>query len=144
MLSVLTFRSGVIFIKEQSYSTFQSQVAGNLFRHSSILDLMTKNNESLSRIQRAIARAVTECGCITIHASKQQFPNGNSLATLPNYSNSHLDGALCDQCLDVMKNELGNHLFYLSSICNALKISMDQVIKEESSRLSTLGVYTLR
>lgn len=42
-----------------------------------------------------------------------------------------------------MKHELGKHLFYMSALCNLLDISLDDVVKQESSRCDTLGIFNL-
>jgi len=57
--------------KENGNVTFQKSVDQFLIQHRSILDLMTKYQESNSRVNRAIAKAVTQCGCIKIKAKKQ-------------------------------------------------------------------------
>ena len=62
--------------------SLQDEVKHSLVRHKSILDIMTKLQEYNSRINRAIAKSVTSCGCIEMHAKKQEFeqlPNRNSL-----------------------------------------------------------------
>jgi hypothetical protein len=49
-------------------SDFQAIVQENLVRHYSILDLVSKFQESNARVNRAIFRAVTDCGCIEIRS----------------------------------------------------------------------------
>ena len=61
-------------MKDIIFDSFQNDVSESLLRHKSILDIMTKYTESSSRINRAVAKAVTNCGCIEIIASKQPLP----------------------------------------------------------------------
>ncbi len=51
---------------------FQDTVDDYLVRHRSILDVMSKLAESNARVNRAVTKAVTTCGCIGIEASKQE------------------------------------------------------------------------
>ena len=50
---------------------FQESVSELLIRHKSILDIMTKLEEAQSRVNRAVAKAVTNCGCIKVNGRKQ-------------------------------------------------------------------------
>ncbi len=52
---------------------FQNEVSKSLIRHKSILDIMTKLDEYNARINRAVAKSVTSCGCISIDAKKQNL-----------------------------------------------------------------------
>ena len=53
-------------MKETSCQDFQANVEKYLIRHRSVLDIMSKYQESTARVNRALAKAVTECGCISI------------------------------------------------------------------------------
>ena len=53
-------------MKDIIFDDFQNSVNDSLLRHKSILDLITKYSESCSRVNRAIAKSVTNCGCLTI------------------------------------------------------------------------------
>ena len=55
-------------MKDIIFNNFQDSVDNCLIRHRSILDVLTKYTESSSRINRCIAKAVTNCGCIQISA----------------------------------------------------------------------------
>ena len=101
-------------MKDIIFDSFQNDVSESLLRHKSILDILTKYTESSCRINRAVAKAVTNCGCIEINAKKQCLPNDdNSLEDLSNCLKTHLDGCLCDNCREVIEREIGNNLFYL-------------------------------
>ena len=52
---------------------FQDQASQALIRHKSILDIMAKVDQYSSRINRAVVKSATSCGCIEIHATKQNF-----------------------------------------------------------------------
>lgn len=124
--------------------TFQQQVDEYLIRHRSILDVLSKLQESTARISRAIAKAVTSCGCIAIDASKQQYPADVSLSDVRPYLNTHLTGALCERCREAIETEIGSELFYTAGLCNLLNLDLDAIQNKEYSRLRTLGIFALK
>lgn len=129
--------------KENGNVTFQKSVDQFLIQHRSILDLMTKYQESNSRVNRAIAKAVTQCGCIKIQAKKQTIPSNTKLIEIHKFMDAHIEGSLCDSCKEIIETELGSSLFYSTAICNTLNLDFDEIIKKEEERISTLGIYNL-
>ncbi|MEN3190667.1 MAG: DUF1573 domain-containing protein, partial [Atribacterota bacterium] len=91
---------------------FQKSVDRFLVQHRSILDVMTKYQESNSRVNRAIAKAVTQCGCINIKAKKQVIPSNTKLMEIQKFMDNHLEGSLCENCKEIIETELGSNLFY--------------------------------
>jgi hypothetical protein len=130
-------------MKETS-PTFQAQVDEYLLRHRSVLDVLTKLQESTARVNRAIAKAVTTCGCISITATKQQFPADVGLSDIRQYLQTHLDGKLCDRCTEAVESEIGSELFYIAALCNILDLDLEAIRKKEHSRIKTLGIYNLK
>jgi hypothetical protein len=133
----------LIMNKENGNITFQKSVDQFLIQHRSILDLMTKYQESNARVNRAIAKAVTQCGCIKIKANKQTIPSNTKLTEIYKFMDTHIDGSLCDNCKEIIETELGSSLFYATAICNVLNLDFDEVIRKEEERISTLGIYNL-
>ena len=132
-------------MKDIIFDSFQNDVSESLLRHKSILDVLTKYTESSSRINRAVAKAVTNCGCIEVNAKKQCLPNeDNSLEDLSKCLKTHVDGCLCENCREVIEREIGNNLFYLTSLCNILDINLYDVLLKESDKITTLGKFTFR
>ncbi len=131
-------------MKDIIFDNFQDSVNQSLLRHRSILDIITKYSESNSRVNRAIAKSVTSCGCIKIDASKQNISNDDSIDNLCNSLSNHLNGQLCDNCREVIEREMGNNLFYLTSLCNALDISLYDILIKENDKINTLGKFTFR
>ena len=76
---------------------FQESVSQLLIKHKSILDVLTKQQESITRVNRAIIKAVTSCGCIQIEAAKQYFGEDVSLESIHDVLDNHLRGQLCEQ-----------------------------------------------
>lgn len=136
-------RKKVTNINDSICEDFQNQVSKVLVRHKSILDIMTKLDEYNSRINRAVAKSVTNCGCISINAKKQDFSN-MSFEEMASKGESHVEGKLCDNCKDVLEEEIGSYLFYLTSLCNSLDIDLSTVIEKEHDRIKTLGIYSLK
>ena len=132
-------------MKDIIFDSFQNDVSESLLRHKSILDVLTKYTESSCRINRAVAKAVTNCGCIEINAKKQCLPTeDNSLEDLSTCLKTHIDGCLCESCREVIEREIGNNLFYLTSLCNTLDINLYDVLLKESDKVNTLGKFTFR
>lgn len=122
---------------------FQVEIPNVLARHKSILDVMTKSEEYNARTNRAIAKSVTECGCISISASKQEF-GSDSLQDMLENAQSHIQGSLCEGCKDVLEEEIGTHLFYLTSLCEILGLELHSILEKQYDRIKTLGIYSLK
>ncbi|KAA8995987.1 DUF1573 domain-containing protein [Paenibacillus spiritus] len=122
---------------------FQDQVAELLLRHRSLLDVLSKNGQSSASVNRAVVKAITECGCIQLHATKQVFEPGDSLEQAKEHAGTHVEGELCENCREVVGSELGRELFYMSALCNLLGIRMDEVVAKESQKCATLGLFNM-
>lgn len=122
---------------------FQDSVSQLLIKHKSILDVLTKQQESVTRVNRAIVKAVTSCGCIEIHALKQEIGDEISIENIHDVLDNHLNGKLCDQCHDIVEQEIGNHMFYLTALCNLLDLNLAEVILKEEKKIKTLGIYNM-
>lgn len=127
----------------QSLQSFQEQVSELLLRHRSLLDVLSKNGQSSASVNRAVAKAITECGCIELHATKQSFEPGMDLKDAKELAHKHVNGKLCENCREAISSELGRNLFYMSALCNLLDINMDEVVEKESKKCSTLGLFNL-
>ena len=130
-------------MKDTIFDEFQNSVPQLLIRHKSILDVMTKYQESNARVNRALAKAVTNCGCLKIDAKKQRTPSDTSLRELPEYKDSHIRGVLCESCRDVIETELGANLFYIAAVCSLLDMDMYNVMLKEYKKIKTLGIYSM-
>lgn len=134
-------------MKDIIFDDFQNSVDESLLRHKSLIDIMTKLGESQSRINRALAKSITRCGCIELHAKKQHIPEDEEdidLDTINECLKTHISGKLCDNCRDILEREIGNNLFYLTALCNELDLNMYDILLKEYNKTNTLGKYTLR
>lgn len=122
---------------------FQNAVDECLVRHKSIIDVITKLSESSSRVNRAVAKAVTSCGCVRIQAQRQEYPEEVPLAEMSRHVATHVSGRLCDQCREAVESEIGRNLFYLAALCNLTGLSLVDALIKENERLSALGVYNV-
>jgi len=122
---------------------FQNAVSETLIRHKSILDVLTKFQEATARVNRAVAKAVTSCGCLRINAAKQELPEGLSLQELRERLPCHLEGRLCDACAEALEEEIGNHLYFLAALCNVLDLNVFDILLKEHKKVSTLGVFNI-
>lgn len=131
-------------MKDTALDSFQYAVSELLVRNKSILDEMTKLEDSNARVNRTISKAVTQCGCIKINACKQDYPESMDFETIKKAMRSHLEGSLCPSCRDLLEKDIGRHLFYLTSLCNNLDLNLYDIIIKELDRLNLLGKYSLR
>lgn len=130
-------------MQEKQILSFQAAVDEYLIRHRSILDIMTKYQESAARVNRALAKAVTECGCVTVRAERQQVPSTTAYRDLKNFMQTHVEGEPCANCKEILTKEIGHHLFYLAALCNATHVDLLEVMDEECRNVKTLGLYHL-
>lgn len=134
-------------MKDVIFDDFQNTVNESLLRHRSILDILTKLQESESRINRAVAKSITTCGCIEVDARKNKSiykDDDMGIKELKDSLETHLNGKLCENCRDVIESEIGNNLFYLASLCNLLDLNLYDIFLKEYDKMDTLGKYTLR
>ena len=131
--------------KDNFCGDLQDNISNILVRHKSILDVMTKLEESNSRINRSIAKAVTNCGCINISATKQEMPTNDksTFSESKDCFKEHVDGELCETCKEFVEKEIGNHMFYVGAVCNTLGINLNEAVANELSKVNTLGVFSL-
>lgn len=127
----------------QSLHAFQDQVSELLLRHRSLLDVLSKTGQSGASVNRAVAKAITECGCIEVHAKKQDYELDSSLEDAKAQLDNHVQGSLCENCKEVIMSELGRSLFYMSALCNLLEINLEDVVERESQKCSTLGLFNM-
>ncbi|CVK21720.1 DUF1573 domain-containing protein [Sporomusa sphaeroides] len=124
-------------------SDFQSAVDEYLIRHRSVLDVLTKYQEASARVNRAVAKAVTGCGCVQVAAARQSAPETTTYSELKEHMSSHLVGEPCAQCREIIATEIGHSMFYLAALCNATGLSLHQVMQQEYKNVKTLGAFHL-
>lgn len=122
---------------------FQKHAENLQLRNKSILDIVTKLDEQVSMLNRAVFKSVTHCGCIEINASQQVFLDNLTLEENQENLKTHIEGELCPKCQDKIEEEIGDVLFYLASMCNALDLDLDDIMKQKLRNLKTLGIYNL-
>lgn len=130
-------------MKDILVDQFQYTVQELLFRNKSIIDSITKFQDSNARVNRAIVKAVTQCGCIRIDAKKQDMPEDGDFEEIRNAMDTHVIGKLCENCRDQIENELGKNLYYMASICNVLDLNLYDILIKEQERVKILGQYNL-
>lgn len=131
-------------VKDMVLDNFQYTVQELLVRNKSILDAITKFQDSNARINRSIVKAVTQCGCLKIDADKQHYPESMDFEEIKSSIKTHLEGNLCETCRDLLEKDIGRNLFYLASICNTLDLNLYDIIIKELERVKMLGQYNLR
>lgn len=131
-------------MKDLICDEFQTVVGELLIRHHSILDILSKLSESASRLNRAVTKSVTDCGCISIEAGKLQIPdNIDSFDELREYLDNHIRGKICPNCEEIIMSEMGKMLFYCAALCNTLDINLYDVFLQEYKKASTLGIFNM-
>lgn len=137
------FLSVIFYNMKKPEINFQDAVDKSLNRHRSVLDSTTKFQEASARVNRAIAKSVTMCGCLKVIAEKQKVPKEVKFHDMKKFMSSHLEGVLCPACREIIQTEIGTSLFYIAALCNILDIDLSEIMKKEADRVSTLGVYGL-
>lgn len=130
-------------MKDIIVDDFQNSVSESLLRHKSIIDILTKLTESNARISRAVAKSVTDCGCVSISAHKQRIPDDASLEEAQKIMSSQIEGAPCDNCREVLESEIGKNLYYLAALCDELDMNMFDVLLNEHKNIKTLGKFSM-
>lgn len=128
-------------MKDLLCDQFQVTVGECLIRHRSVLDIMAKLQEANARVNRAITKSVTSCGCISIAAEKQRIPTDVPLEQLKDHFQTHLNGKLCDHCREIIEAEIGNSLFYQAALCNLFDLNLYDIILKEQKKLTALGIF---
>lgn len=130
-------------MKDTDEIQFQETVSQYLIRHRSILDVQTKLAEATARVNRAVAKAVTSCGCISVNADRQRFPADVSLREVRAFLATHITGEMCEKCREFVESEIGGTLFYLAALCSLLDLNLRDVLEKEHRRVNALGVFNL-
>jgi hypothetical protein len=130
-------------VNDKCCADFQNAVDEYLIRHRSVLDVLTKYQEATARVNRAFAKAVTECGCVEVNAGRQQAPSETDFRDLKQFVSSHVSGEPCEHCKEVLAKELGHSLFYMAALCNVVGLSFHDVMRQECKNVKTLGVFHL-
>jgi len=130
-------------MKDTGEIRFQEGVTQYLSRHRSILDVQSKLTEAAARVNRAIAKSVTTCGCFSVNAGKQTFPKDTGFRELGQFMSTHLSGEMCPRCREVVETEMGTTLFYLAALCSLLGLSLRDILAKEYDRVNALGVFNL-
>ncbi|KRQ86075.1 hypothetical protein ABG79_02109 [Caloramator mitchellensis] len=130
-------------MKEIIIDEFQDAVHDSLIRHRSILDIITKLSESNSRINRAVAKAATNHGCIKVVATKQNIPEDASLDNITEFLSYQIEGKLCDNCREILETEIGNNIYYLAALCNAMELNLFDIIIRQNEKIETLGKFSM-
>lgn len=133
-------------MKDCIFDNFQNSVDESLLRHRSVLDIITKLQESGARVNRAVAKSVTNCGCIKVEEKNMSMPPNIDDLDLDTLRASHIpvQGTLCENCKEVIEKELGNNLFYITSLCNILDLNLYDILLKEYDKINTLGKYNMR
>ncbi|MGN1097725.1 MAG: DUF1573 domain-containing protein [Clostridia bacterium] len=113
---------------------YQKRCGEVIARNKSVLDILSKLQCANSRVTRSVVKAVTSCGCIEIDGRKNS----------PVEAGSQISGNICEDCENTIKTELGEAFFYTVSLCNALGISMEDVVRWDLNRSDMMGMYSLR
>ncbi|MDT3699895.1 MAG: DUF1573 domain-containing protein [Thermincola sp.] len=130
-------------MKDLLCDEFQNTVSELLIRHQSILDVLSKLQEASARVNRAVTKSVTSCGCIKVSAEKRKVPENISISELKGYVDSHLNGELCPNCQEIVEAEIGRSLFYVAALCNHLDLNLYDIFIKEQKKLSTLRFFNL-
>lgn len=124
-------------MKKTLTQDFQDTVDKLHIWNKSILDIMSKLQSAGAKINRSTVKSVTSCGCIEINGTK------SIVSFEKQEGGSQIRGVLCEDCRANVEREIGEGLYYIISLCNALNLNVDKIIQRELERVKTLGKYNL-
>ena len=127
-------------MSNNSVDIFQKNVDSLIARNRNVLDILTKCQVTCSKVCRSTIKSATGCGCLKITGEKSSIDF--SQVSLKDKTSS-IEGELCKECKSIIEDEIGESLFYIASLCNALGISMDSIMKREIEKVEVLGKYSL-
>ncbi|NMA02574.1 MAG: DUF1573 domain-containing protein [Clostridia bacterium] len=130
-------------MKDSLGKEFQKTVDQYLIRHKSILDILSKSHHANSKVNRAVTKAITQCGCLEVHSHKKKISEDTSLPELTTCFERHLTGEVCESCREMIEEEMGRQFFYLAALCNTLGLSMDEIIQKENEKVLALRYFNL-
>lgn len=119
-------------MNDMIFDAYQNCVNDCLIRHNNILDVITKYSETNAKVNRSIVKAITSCKCIDIEKNKN----------FDHYCGK-LKNDLCNTCREIIEQEIGDNLFYLTSLCNLLEVNLYDILLKEYDKLQTLGKFNL-
>lgn len=122
---------------------FQEQVSELVLRHRSVLDILSKFQQSGATVNRSVIKSITECGCIQVNAEKQKYTEEMTIREAKELLETHVKGQLCENCMEIIGAEIGSNLFYMSALCNVLNVNLEDVVDKESQKCATLGFFNL-
>ena len=122
---------------------FQEDVTNVLVRHKSLLDVITKFQESCSRVNRAVVKSASNCGCIEIIGKHQKVPSDATYEEINQFLSNNIVGELCDVYRDKVEQEIGNCLFYLAAVSSTLNIELSDIMEKQWKNIKTLGKFSL-
>ncbi len=121
---------------------FQNKVSVLIARNNNILDILTKFQDSAGKTSRSVIKSATGCGCVKIEAEKTVFDIDSVIISPKELSG--VKGNICNACKERIEQEIGESLFYLAALCNALGFSMKDIMKNELKSVEMLGKYSLK
>lgn len=127
-------------MSNNSVDIFQKNVDSLIARNRNLLDILTKCQVTCSKVCRSTIKSATGCGCLKITGEKS--PIDFSQPSLKSKATS-IEGELCHECKSIIEDEIGESLFYIASLCNALGISMGNIMAREIEKVEVLGKYSL-
>lgn len=122
---------------------FQKKVSSLLVRNSNILDILTKCQISCGKLCRSTVKSATGCGCVDISGEKSLSAFSLS-KDFDAKEASGMNGSLCGACKSRVENEIGEMLFYIAGMCNALGLNMNDIMQKEIKNVEVLGKYSLK
>ena len=122
---------------------FQNKVSKLIVRNSNILDILTKCEITCGKLCRSVVKSATGCGCTSICGEKTLSAFSDS-ENFSSRDRSGIEGKLCSACKSRIEDEVGEMLFYIAGMCNALGLDMDKIMKKEIKNVETLGKYSLK
>lgn len=129
-------------MKVSQTDEFQEKVSLLLVRNSNVLDILTKCQALCGKICRSSIKSATGCGCVKISAEKSLSVNMDE--EFSSKENTGVEGTLCADCKGIIEDDIGEMVFYIASLCNALGLKLSEIMAKEIKNVEVLGKYSLK
>jgi hypothetical protein len=130
-------------MKDVIYDEYQNLVSEVLLRHSSLLDIITKLEQSVANTNRAAIKTITDCGCVSLNRISKEDNDSENYDSFYKFKIQDIEGNICEKCRDKIEEEYGNTFFYLTALANKLDINIYDVLLKEFNNMKTLGKFRL-
>ena len=84
---------------------------------------MSKYQTAAGRLNRAVTKAATQCGCISLSGKKRE-----------GQAKTNVSGKLCKNCREAIEKEMGDVLFSAANVSRLLKADPEEALTRSTEK----------